>query len=285
MKINKNEIRLSTGHPSLLVQLQPQTILYSPIVVNEKGELVDGYRRFQIESSAEMNVVSTNINPVIRAAYAFNQRTRQWDEAECFLWQRWARISNHDLPELSHTRFDDRLFSIDQSLLSAMAIRHLTIRQVLLILDAPIRYRPFLTKLFTETITLNANEMAVFIDMSCDLIHRLGVSTIQALFEEPSLAAILAGGPGQQKQTGERLLKQMRSLRYPYYQRKSEQLEASWTKLRLAEDFQLKKHLLLERGILEISFQSASAAEFREKAGRLFQSLESRNWDDLWQEE
>ena len=86
------------------------------------------------------------------------------------------------------------------------------------------------------------------------------------------------------KQKGELLLKEMRILRYPYYQKKSEELTSNWQQIRLEQDTQAKKALFLERGILELSFSACSLEEMKQKIMNLYQSLSSPVWNRIWEQ-
>jgi hypothetical protein len=94
---------------------------------------------------------------------------------------------------------------------------------------------------------------------------------------------ILGDSVLNRKQKGERLLVEMRVLRYPYYTRKSKDFSSYWGQLGLDPFIQAKKSAFLERGCLEIALSAASLEEFKEKVSLLYQTLESPVWKKIWE--
>ncbi|HEY7160664.1 MAG TPA: hypothetical protein VH815_05360, partial [Acidobacteriota bacterium] len=86
MKILKNEIYLSPMHPSMLLTLEPQSILNAPLVIDQNRNLIDGYRRFQLIQHDSVEVTQISAENIFDAAYEMNLKTRTWDEIDCFLW-------------------------------------------------------------------------------------------------------------------------------------------------------------------------------------------------------
>lgn len=102
--------------------------------------------------------------------------------------------------------------------------------------------------------------------------------------EDPPFSAILADKSLTPKQKGERLLREVRVLRYPYYQRKLDEFSGNWKGLHLEPDFQAKKNLFVERDLLEITFSAGSPEDMKEKVSKLSQSMDSIIWSKFWKE-
>lgn len=281
MKICKDSIRLSPGHPSLLLNLPAENALYAPVVIDPSGTLIDGYRRYMLQSGPEIEAVPANVTNVFEAALAMNQRTRTWDDLECFLWDRWGRSLGVE-PDLKVGRFPAELKHADDSVLRLLAARKLTLRQAVLILQAPLPYRPFFQRFLDDSVRLNNNETAAFIHMCIDLKQRLKAASIE------EVVARVEGGSSEPdmdpRRRGERLLKGMRVLRYPYYQRKLSEFDSSWRELHLGREVQADKSHFLERGKLELTLTSSSLQEMKEILARLMHSVESPLWRKIWEE-
>ncbi|HEY4492914.1 MAG TPA: hypothetical protein VI958_13005 [Acidobacteriota bacterium] len=282
MKIRKSEIQLAEHHPSVLLRLKAQSVLTAPLVIDQKGVLIDGYRRFQLAPDDEVDVIQIHVADLFDAALALNQRTRIWDETDCFLWTRWSRNLQHKDPELPVRHFAEALFGAEISQLFLIAARNLTLRQVQLILNSPKRYRSFLERFISDDIHLNSNESAAFIDLACDLANKLGKSQLEDLFKLEQFASILESENLTARQKGEALLKAMRVLRYPYYQKKAHEFSLLWRELNLGKGIQAKKGLFLERGVLELSLSSSSFEELKKMAAQLSDSLDSPLWSRIW---
>jgi hypothetical protein len=283
MKMQKSQIRLSENHPSMLLALESQSVLAAPLVIDQEGMLIDGYRRFQLSADEEVETIQMNVSDPFEAALALNQRTRRWDDADCFLWTRWARALNRINTNLPISHFTQLLFEADVSLLQHIAARQLSLRQAQLILNSPNRYRFFLQDFLTDKIQLNANETSAFIDMACDLANKLGKPRLEDLFAGDPFSSILAGALTP-RQKGEALLKVMRDLRYPYYQQRAHEFSLVWRELNLGESIQARKSLFLERGVLELTLTSTSVEELNRIAIQLCRSLESPVWSRIWNE-
>lgn len=277
-------MKLSPAHPSLLLELQPQTIPTAPLVVNQDGILVDGYRRFQMMQNEQLPVHEVRTANIVQTAFDLNRSTREWDDVDCFLWIRWARELNLPLNDLPIQRFPQSLFQLDAITLRDVAMRRLGIRQVSLLQDAPQRYREIMHRIITNQISLNQNSTAAFIEMSCDLANKDPKRDLGSIFMRSPLREILEDSNSTPQQKGDRLLKAMRVLRYPYYEKKSEQFSSSWRRLQL-DGFQPRKSAFIQRGVLEISFSASSLQELKDQAKKLSDSMQSPEWEELWQKE
>ncbi len=284
MNLSKNKIKLSEAHPSLLLDLQAQSVLAAPVVIDMDGNLVDGYRRFQLQEGDDIEGITMPVESVFHAALALNRQTRHWDGIDCFLWSRWARRIGIVDPVLPLTRFPDELFALPDLLLSMLAKRRLTLRQAILLVHAPQRYRDFFQRLFRETIVLNDNESAAFIEIASDLKTILGKKDLEQVFQVTTLSRILGAMDLTPRQRGEQLLKEMRRLRYPYYQKKSDEFSSLWQELDLGKGVHANKRMFLERGILEITWSASSPEEARDRAEKLCQSMSSQVWNEIWKE-
>lgn len=278
MNISKDEIRLSPAHPSLLLDLPPENGPYAPVVMDDSGTLIDGYRRYFLQPGPGIDAVCIAA-PVFETALAMNRRTRIWDDLDCFFWDRWARSLGVE-PDLNVSRFPAELHEADDSMLRLLAARRLTLRQAALILQAPLPYRPFLQQFLHQSIRLNNNETAAFIHMCVDLKKMLRAASIEDMIAE------IEGDPGEPdpRRRGELLLKGMRVLRYPYYQRKLSEFDSAWRALDLGREFRTDRSHFLERGKLEIHITTSSHREMKEVVARLAQSLESPLWRKIWDE-
>lgn len=285
MKIPKQQIGLSENHPSLLLDLKPEkSQFFSPLIVNEDGILVDGYRRYQLQEDPEPDVITLNTKEIFPVAMALNERTRIWDETDCFLWVRWARHHGIESVQLPIQRSHSELFGAEVPLLQLIAQRRLLLRQAEILMNAPRSYRPFLLHLLTEKVRLNVNETRDFVEMISDLANQRKMRDLRALAADPPFSTILADKSLTPKQKGEHLLREIRVLRYPYYQRKLDEFSGNWKELQLEPDFQAKRNLFVERELLEITFSVGSYEEMKEKVNRLYQSLNSFIWSKLWKE-
>jgi len=282
MKIRRDKIQLSPLHPSLAISLAPEKLVMNPVVVGTDGTLIDGYRRYQLCTSAELEAVEME-GSLFRTGVSLNFRTRKWDEGECFLWTRWARSLGADPAELPHHHFADDLFDAEQHLIMALAARKITFRQFLLLQRAPSRHRKYLQSLLEERISLNGNETASFLEMSVDLLSVLGKQEVEDVFREEVLASVMSNPGINARQRGENLLKQMRNLRYPYYTKKLKEFSSSWGQLKIEPVVQVKKNLFLERGALELSLSATSHDELKSKVLELQASLNSPHWKKIWE--
>lgn len=277
MKVAKRDIRLSSDHPSLLLDLAPEESLQAPIIIDPAGTLVDGYRRFRLSTRDEIEALEMQCTNLYEAAFELNRRTRLWDDVDCFLWNRWSE-SLGAKQSLPLHRVHGALLNATDEMLRLIANRRLTLRQCVLILESPPAYQPFFLKFLSESIRLNNNETAVFIDFCRDLKNILNLPRIE------DVVLKIEGQNGSQGARGERLLKGMRVLRYPYYQKKLDEFAASWRELDLGENIQTNRNHFLERGKLEITFTSGSYREMKQAVERLFRSVESPLWRKIWEE-
>jgi hypothetical protein len=284
MKILKQDIRLSPMHPSTLLSLQPQSILSAPLVIDQNRNLIDGYRRFQLIDNDSVEVVELSVENIFEAGYEMNLRTRSWDEIDCFLWKRWATFIGADVSRLPAQRVSPVLGSASIPMLALLAQRKITIRQAVLIQEAPEATHEYLLDLFSEVIHLNDNETAEFIRMAWDVKIREGASSLMRLLESEPFLVILQDRRHSPKQRGEALLKELRSVRYPLYQKKLEQFTSDWQQLNLGRGIQAKGNSFVERGVLEISFASKSLEELKSHINRLSESLDSPVWPRIFDE-
>jgi hypothetical protein len=232
----------------------------------------------------DLETIQIHTSNLFEAAVQLNSRTRHWDETDCFFWMRWAKSLGEQQPVLPISRFAEELDQAGESLLALTANRRLSLRQAVLILRAPKRYREFLEQFLSESIRLNANETAEFIDMLCDLTRTFKKPLPRDLFAELNLLSTVEQPRLSPGRKGEALLKEMRILRYPYYQKKAGEFSSEWHELSLDEIVLARKSLFLERGVLEISLSSRSFAEFKRKVTRLYESLSSPAWEKIWKE-
>lgn len=286
MRIARNQIRLSEGHPSLFLELEPQKPdFHAPLIVNREGFLIDGYRRFQLLAEEELEVAQIDTNLIYPPAFALNQRTRNWDETDCFLWFRWAKNLDIYTTALPVVHFPDVLFEADRPILKLIAQRKLLLRQAQILLDAPQKYRPVLIHMLSEAVQLNANETRDLVEMLIDLANQNKSRDIREVVAQPVLSAVLADKSLNLKQKGERLLREVRVLRYPYIQRKLGEFSENWRELQLESDIQAKKKLFVERGVLELNLSARSFEEMRKKVEGLSRSLTSELWNKIWEKE
>jgi hypothetical protein len=279
--MKKSEILLSEKHPSFLEKSFSKTDVYSPVIVSFDSILIDGYRRFQMEQKAHIDAVEMNVPCLFSAAVEMNRNTRDWDEIDCFLWSRWANslgVVNHSL---NHRSFSPELEHAPNIILSALANRQLELRQAIRILQAPSRTWPFFVELLSSQVRLNVNETANFMDLTFDLANRWQTKDLKEVLSNEKLQAILQENGKAPRQTGEALLKEMRNLRYPLYQQKTQELSSAWRQLDL-EKLQAKKTLFLDRGILEITIRARSQEEMSKRIKELFESLTSPAWKRIW---
>lgn len=280
--MQKNEILLSQKHPSLLENNFPKAAVYSPVIVGFDSILIDGYRRFQMEEKSNIDAVERNVPCVFSAAVEMNRNTRDWDEIDCFLWSRWAKSLGVENHPLSLRSFSPELNDPPDIILSALASRHLELRQAVRILQAPSGTWPFFVEFLSSQVRLNVNETADFMDMTFDLANRWQTRNLKEVLANEKLQTILNEKGKSPRQTGEALLKEMRNLRYPLYQQKTQELSSAWRQLNL-EKLQAKKTLFLDRGILEITIRARSQEEMSKKIKELFESLTSPAWNRIWE--
>jgi hypothetical protein len=286
MRIARNQIRLSEDHPSLFLELEPQKADFSaPLIMNREGFLIDGYRRFQLLVEEELEVAQIDTNLIYPPAFSLNQRTRNWDETDCFLWFRWAKHLGVVTTGLPFVHFPDVLFDADRSILKLIAQRKLLLRQAQILLGAPQKYRPILIYMLSEDVQLNVNETRDLVEMLTDLANQNKPRDIREVTKHPALSAVLADKSLNLKQKGERLLREVRVLRYPYIQRKLGEFSENWRDLQLEPDIQTKKNLFVERGVLELNLSARSFEEMRKKVERLCRSLTSELWNKIWEKE
>ncbi len=284
MKILKQDIRLSPTHPSMLLFLQPQSILSAPLVIDQNRNLIDGYRRYQLQESDSIEAVQIPIENVFEASYEMNLRSRLWDDIDSFLWKRWARSIVADANRLPSHRHPAVLDSASIQLLTGLAQRRITMRQALLIQEAPEVAQDYLLDLLSNGINVNDNETAELIRMAWDMKTRQRTAGIRGLFEYEPFVSILQNMKLSPKQRGEALLKELRTMRYPLYQKKLEQFTSDWQQLKLGRGIQAKGNSFVERGVLEISFASTSLQELKNHIDRLSASLDSPVWARIWEE-
>lgn len=279
MKIPKSEIRIAPQHPSLYPDLRQEDALCAPVVIDASRTLVDGYRRFRILPQDEIAVVELGAVPLFETALALNLRSRLWDEIDCFFWNRWA-LSLGVPVNLPLMRFPEELDSADEPLLKLIANRKLTLRQAALILQSPMPYRPFFQSFLSDSIRLNNNETAAFMNLCIDLKQMLHLVRIEDL-----IAKVEEGVPANDARSrGDRLLKAMRVLRYPYYQKKLGEFATSWRLLELGGNVQADRSQFLERGKLQITITSGSYQELKKSVEKLSSSMESPLWRKIWEE-
>jgi hypothetical protein len=280
--MKKNEIRLSEKHPSLLENCFPKAEVFSPVIVTSDSILTDGYRRFQMEDKTHIDVVEMNVPCLFSAAVEMNRNTRNWDDIDCFLWSRWGNslgVENHPLAVRS---FPPELNQAPDTILSALANRRLELGQAVRILQAPSAAWSFFAEFLSSQVRLNVNETANFIDMTFDLANRWQTKNLKEVLANEKLQTILDERGKTPRQTGEALLKEMRNLRYPLYQQKTQELSSAWRQLNL-EKLQAKKSLFLDRGVLEITIRARSREEMSKRIKELFESLTSPAWDRIWE--
>jgi hypothetical protein len=285
MKIHKQQIRLLPEHPSSFLTLTPQSIIAAPLVINQDGVLLDGYRRFQLQVEDYVEVFRLDVKDIFAAAFELNRNTRQWDDVDCFLWTCWAESLGADSSQLPVNRFLPALQSLPKTLLHQIAKRKLSLRKVVLIQEAPLAARDIFTDLITGTLAFNDNETADFFRMAWDVKTKLHLPGIQSLFQQENFALILSNRNLSSRQKGEALLKELRSVRYPLYQEKLEKFTASWQQLDLGQRIQAKQTSFIERGVLEILISSASLKELKDHIRRLAASLDSLCWAEIWNDD
>jgi hypothetical protein len=284
MKILKQEINLSPIHPSMLLALQPQSILYAPLVIDQNRNLIDGYRRFQLLQDDSIEATQISVENIFEAAYEMNLRSRTWDEIDCFLWKRWAHSMDADANKLPAQRVPAILESASIPILTLLAQRKITMRQATLIQEAPPATHEYLVDLLSEVVHLNDNETAEFIRMVWDVKVREKISGLGKLLETGPFDVILQDRRLSPKRRGEALLKELRAVRYPLYQKKLEQFTSDWQQLNLGRGIQAKSNSFVERGVLEISFASKSLEELKDHINRLSESLASPEWARIFEE-
>ena len=282
--MRKDEIRLSPDHPTSLETVFFTPTVYAPLVINSEFWLVDGYRRYNALSTEEVHVTRLDCSSLYDAAFEMNRPTRDWDDIDIFLWARWARslgVTNNHL----HSRsFSEDLWNAPPFLLSALADRHLQMGQALKILQSPSSACSFFVEILSSTLRLNVNETALFIDMVFDLANRNGFRDLKNVLTLEPLAVVVNDPALNKRQKGEALLKAMRKLRYPLYQKKTEEFSTAWRQLNL-QKVQVNKGLFLDRGILEITISAGSQLEMLQQVRELSHSLNTDGWDHIWPDE
>jgi len=284
MKIPKQDIHLSPLHPSMLLTIPPQSILYAPLVIDQNKNLIDGYRRFQLLEGNSIEVTQVLAENIFDAAYEMNLRSRTWDDIDCFLWRRWAQAIGADPGRLPIQRQSSILESASTPMLTRLAERKITLRQAALIQEAPPSTHEYLLNLLSEVIQLNDNETAEFIRMAWDVKVREQIAGLKGLLETDPFLVILQDRRYSPKQKGEALLKELRAVRYPLYQKKLEKFTSDWQQLNLGRGIQAKSNSFVERGVLEISFASKSLEELKDHINRLSESLASPEWARIFEE-
>jgi hypothetical protein len=282
MKLSRESIQLSSLHPSLCIPLNSQPLVMTPVIVTSDHVLIDGYRRYQLCPDSQIEAMEFE-GGLFETAFALNLRTRVWDETDCFLWCRWARSIGADASILPLHQFPEELFRADSALIAALASRKLAFRQFLFLCRAPARHRKSLQKLLIEDIQLNPNETAAFIETATDLLPILERKTIEEVFQQEALVSVLEDEALNPRQRGEKLLKEMRALRYPYYTKKLKEFSSSWGQLNLDQVVQVKKNFFLERGTLEISLSATSQDDLKTKILQLGASLDLSHWKKIWE--
>jgi hypothetical protein len=274
--MQNDSISLSEKHPSLLEDLIRFAGYCAPVIVSQDGILIDGYRRYQLDSDIDATVM--DVRSIYDAAITLNRNTRRWDEIDCFLWARWA-----DSLGLQHDPFPETLNQAPFEMLRALANRKLQFGQVMRILETPSHTWSFFIDILTRRIKLNMNETANFLEMTFDLANRWSIKNLAQVFDHEVLNPIWDDSTSAPKERGVALLKAMRRLRYPLYQKKSEDLAAAWQELHL-DQLQGDKNLFLNRGMLEITIRAKSSKEMSEKVSGLFESLSKPAWKRIWDE-
>ena len=255
--------------------------IFAPVVVNQDSILVDGYRRY-FASAEHIPVVQMSVPSIFEAAFQMNLNTRDWDDLDCFLWSRWAKNLNIVDHPLLQRRYAEEFDLAPPALLRALADRKILPGQALHILKAPAGAWPFFIDVLSSKLRLNVNETAAFIDMAFDLANRSGKKNLEDVFREKPLEPWLLDPSLDARRRGECLLKAMRSLRYPLYHRKADELTSAWQELGL-QKWQAKKSLLLEKGVLEITIRARSQEDLNRKVQDLFESIHSPAWGQIWE--
>jgi hypothetical protein len=280
--MKKNEVLLSEKHPSLLEKSFEKAEICSPVIVSSNSVLIDGYRRIQMEQKADIDAIEMSVPCLFSAAIEMNRNTREWDEIDCFLWSRWAKSLGVEDHPLGLRSFSPELNHAPDTILAALANRQLELGQAVRILQAPSGTWPFFAEFLSSQVRLNVNETAIFIDMAFDLANRSQTKNLKEVFANEKLQGILQEKGKTPRQIGEALLKEMRNLRYPLYQQKTQELSSAWRQLNL-EKLQAKKNLFLDRGVLEITIRARSQEEMSKRIKELFESLTSPAWGRIWE--
>jgi hypothetical protein len=280
--MKRSAIRLLDQHPTNYTIIRDHAGIYAPLVINQDSYLIDGYRRFRLSAEDHLQVTVISTTNIFDVAYQLNYKTRNWDDVDCFFWSKWARALGVSCHQLPLSDFPEDLYRAPVSLLNDLAERRLNIRQVKVILEAPGTFQPFLQRLLTSSISLNTNETTSLVEMLMDLKNKFKLHRLEQVLELPELRKNLENYSLSPKDKGGALLKAMRALRYPYYHQKSEEFSFNWRELKFDKQFEVKRSLFIQRGILELSFQSRTHAEFEEKVKRLLDSLQSPAWRKIW---
>ncbi|MCI0412501.1 hypothetical protein L0222_06830 [bacterium] len=280
--MQKNEIRLSENHPSLLEKGFAEFGIYSPLIVSPDSFLIDGYRRFQMQQKDVVNAIEMDVPCLFSAAVEMNRNTRKWDEIDCFLWSRWAKFLQVENHPLARRNFPPDLNQAPDRMLFALANRRIELGQALRILQAPAGSWSFFVEFLSSNVRLNVNETAIFIEMTFDLANRWQTKNLKQVMENEKLQAVLDGAGNTSRRAGEALLKEMRNLRYPLHQQKTQELSSAWQQLNL-ENLQAKKGLFLDKGVLEITIRARSQEEMSKRIRELSESLTSPAWDRIWE--
>lgn len=280
--MRKNEIFLSPNHPSLLEEHSLQSTLFPPLIVSADRVLIDGYRRYRALQTPDVPAIQMEVTSLYDAAFQINRNTRVWDEIDIFFWTRWAESLGSRITHLPRKQFPDELKSAPPAVLTALVNRQILLGQAIRILQAPASTWPFFVEMLSSVIRLNVNETAQFMDITFDLANRQKSKNLNTVLEVEPLQQILNKPGMNARQKGEALLKGMRKLRYPLYQRKIEELSTAWRQLNL-ERLRVKKSLFLERGILELTITARSLNDLSEQVRELFESLQSSGWSRIWE--
>jgi hypothetical protein len=274
--MQEHSITVSENHPSLLEDLVRFAGYCAPIIVSQDGILIDGYRRYQLDPDSE--ATEMNVRSIYDAALTINRNTRRWDEIDCFLWSRWA-----DSLGVQRDPYPEALRKAPIEMLRSLANRKLQFGQAVRILETPSHTWKFFLDILTRNIKLNMNETASFLEMTFDLANRWSTKNLADVFDHQVLNPIWKDSRSDPKERGVALLKAMRRLRYPLYQKKSEELAAAWQELHL-DQLNGNKSLFLTRGMLEIKIRARSKEEMSKKVGELFESLSEPAWKRIWDE-
>jgi hypothetical protein len=279
--MKKSDIVLSPKHPSMLENDFIKSSLYAPVVVNQDSILMDGYRRYQMEVKAEIAAVQMEVEGLFIAAFEMNRNTRTWDEIDHFFWGRWADSLGVENTIPGAKRFPSDIANAPEETLSALANRRLQLGQVMKIMQCPASTWTFFTRMLSSMVRLNVNETALFLDMTFDLANRWQIKNVKEVMENEILQSILREKDVDSRRKGTALLKAMRNLRYPLYQRKTDELSAVWQQLKL-DKIQANLGLFLDRGVLELTVRARSQEEMSKKVKELFESLSSPAWNRIW---
>jgi hypothetical protein len=265
----------------MLLDLAPQRGSFAPLVIDQNGLLIDGYRRWQLALGDQVDAVEMQTGNLFDSAFELNLHSRVWDSIDRFLWLRWAESMKTKTDRIKAS-FPEVLAQTPRDMLKTLAARKLQLRQLQLILEAPDRLRQSLHTLLTERIELNPNETARLIEMVCDLLSRFRKRSMQSLFDEPVFAEVLGNPALTPKQKGEALLKAIRILRYPEYQKRLK--EVSFLAFELERFATMRKSEFVERGVLEITIRADCIERMDENLSNARLILVSPEWNKIWED-